>query len=494
MTDLHSKTIKEIGADLEKGAYSSKELTCHFLERIERHEPNLNSLISTFPEQAIALAQQSDEKRKAGSSGALLGIPIAHKDIFCTKGQRTTAGSKMLENFVSPYDATVIENLNAAGTINIGKANMDEFAMGSSNEHSAYGNAQNPWDLARVPGGSSGGSDAAVSAGFCAAATGTDTGGSIRQPAAFCGVTGLKPTYGRISRYGIIAFASSLDQAGPITRTAEDAAIMLETMAGYDPKDSTSIKQPVPNYSANINNSIEGLRVGVCKEYFADGLDRDIEAAIQNAVKELEKLGAEISEISLPNTKHAVPAYYVIAPAECSANLSRYDGVRFGHRCEDPVDISDLIKRSRSEGFGDEVKSRIMAGTFALSAGYYDAYYRKAQQIRRLIKDDFLQVFNDVDLILGPTTPSPAFKIGEKSNDPVSMYLEDIYTISVNLAGLPAISVPAGMAHGLPVGMQLIGPYHSEAKILNAAHQFQQATDWHLKSPALAGADKTGGS
>ncbi len=494
MTDLHSKTIKEISADLEKGAYSSKELTCHFLERIERHEPNLNSFISTFPEQAIALAQQSDEKRKAGSSGALLGIPIAHKDIFCTKGQRTTAGSKMLENFVSPYDATVIENLNAAGTINIGKANMDEFAMGSSNEHSAYGNAQNPWDLARVPGGSSGGSAAAVSAGLCAAATGTDTGGSIRQPAAFCGVTGLKPTYGRISRYGIIAFASSLDQAGPITRTAEDAAIMLETMAGYDPKDSTSIKQPVPNYSANINNSIEGLRVGVCKEYFADGLDRDIEAAIQNAVKELEKLGAEISEISLPNTKHAVPAYYVIAPAECSANLSRYDGVRFGHRCEDPVDISDLIKRSRSEGFGDEVKSRIMAGTFALSAGYYDAYYRKAQQIRRLIKDDFLQVFNDVDLILGPTTPSPAFKIGEKSNDPVSMYLEDIYTISVNLAGLPAISVPAGMAHGLPVGMQLIGPYHSEAKILNAAHQFQQATDWHLKSPALAGADKTGGS
>ena len=493
MTDWHSKTIKEMSIDLAKGEYSSEELTRHFLKRIEQHEPNLNSFISTFPEQAISLARQSDEKRREGNSEPLLGIPIAHKDIFCTKGQRTTAGSKMLDNFISPYDATVVENLKTAGTINMGKANMDEFAMGSSNEHSAYGNTLNPWDLARVPGGSSGGSAAAVAAGLCAAATGTDTGGSIRQPAAFCGVTGLKPTYGRISRYGIIAFASSLDQAGPITRTAEDAAIMLEAMAGYDPKDSTSINQPVPSYSAKINDSIEGLKVGICKEYFTDGLDRNIEAAIQDAVKELEKLGAEISEVSLPNTKHAVPAYYVIAPAECSANLSRYDGVRFGHRCEDPVDISDLIKRSRSEGFGEEVKSRIMVGTFALSAGYYDAYYRKAQQIRRLIKNDFLKVFNEVDLILGPTTPSPAFKIGEKSNDPVSMYLEDIYTISVNLAGLPAISLPAGMAQELPIGMQLIGSYHSEARLLNAAHQYQQQTDWHLKSPELANASTTEG-
>mgnify|MGYP000082371119 CR=1 FL=1 len=490
---MHNLTIAELVKGLQDKAFSSVELTQHFLARIAKLDANYNAVITVTADQALKAAVAADKRLAAGDAPALCGVPILHKDIFCTKGQRTTAGSKMLDNFISPYDATVVENLKTAGTINMGKANMDEFAMGSSNEHSAYGNTQNPWDLARVPGGSSGGSAAAVAAGLCAAATGTDTGGSIRQPAAFCGVTGLKPTYGRISRYGIIAFASSLDQAGPITRTAEDAAIMLEAMAGYDPKDSTSINQPVPSYSAKINDSIEGLKVGICKEYFTDGLDRNIEAAIQDAVKELEKLGAEISEVSLPNTKHAVPAYYVIAPAECSANLSRYDGVRFGHRCEDPVDISDLIKRSRSEGFGEEVKSRIMVGTFALSAGYYDAYYRKAQQIRRLIKNDFLKVFNEVDLILGPTTPSPAFKIGEKSNDPVSMYLEDIYTISVNLAGLPAISLPAGMAQELPIGMQLIGSHHSEARLLNAAHQYQQQTDWHLKSPGLANAGTTEG-
>lgn len=485
MTDLHLKTIKEMSTDLANGEYSSVELTQHFLDQIEKVEPELNCFISTFPEQAIKLAQQSDSERSAGSARPLLGIPIAHKDIFCTSGQKTSAGSKMLNNFISPYSATVIEKLEEAGTINIGKANMDEFAMGSSNEHSAFGNVQNPWDLTRVPGGSSGGSAAAVAAGMCAAATGTDTGGSIRQPAAFCGVTGLKPTYGRISRYGIIAFASSLDQAGPITKTAEDAAMMLQAMAGFDPKDSTSINQKVPNYTKSLNDSIKGKRIGICREYFTEGLDKDIEAAMQVARQELEKLGAEVSEVSLPNTEHAIPAYYVIAPAECSANLSRYDGVRFGHRCDDPTDISDLIKRSRSEGFGPEVKNRIMVGTFALSAGYYDAYYRKAQQIRRLIKNDFLEVFKEVDLILGPTTPSTAFKIGEKSNDPVSMYLEDIYTISVNLAGLPAISVPAGFVGNLPVGMQLIGPYHSEALLLNVAHQYQLQTDWHTKTPDL---------
>lgn len=483
MSDLHLKTIQEMSSDLADGAYSSKELTQHFLNQIENLEPALNSFISTFPDQAIELAEQSDIARRNGSTKPLLGIPVAHKDIFCTRGQRTSAGSKMLDNFISPYSATVIEKLEEAGTINIGKTNMDEFAMGSSNEHSAYGNALNPWDTTRVPGGSSGGSAAAVAAGMCAAATGTDTGGSIRQPAAFCGVTGLKPTYGKISRFGIIAYASSLDQAGPITKTAQDAALMLQAMAGFDPKDSTSINQDVPDYSKSLNDSIKGRKIGVCREYFATGLNSGIQSAIQIAIRQLEKLGAEICDISLPNSSHAIPAYYVIAPAECSANLSRYDGVRFGHRCEQPTDISDLIKRSRSEGFGDEVKNRIMVGTFALSAGYYDAYYRKAQQIRRLIKNDFVEAFKDVDLILGPTTPSPAFKVGEKSSDPISMYLEDIYTISVNLAGLPAISVPAGQVEGLPVGMQLIGNYQSEALLLNSAHQYQLCTDWHLKHP-----------
>ncbi|MFT6433835.1 MAG: aspartyl-tRNA(Asn)/glutamyl-tRNA(Gln) amidotransferase subunit A [Candidatus Azotimanducaceae bacterium] len=491
MTDLHLKTIKEMSVDLANGEYSSVELTQHFLNQIEKEEPKLNCFISTFPEQAIKLAQQSDSLRNEGSDQPLLGIPIAHKDIFCTKGQKTSAGSMMLDSFISPYNATVVEKLASAGTISIGKANMDEFAMGSSNEHSAYGNALNPWDLTRVPGGSSGGSAAAVAAGMCAAATGTDTGGSIRQPAAFCGVTGLKPTYGCISRYGIIAFASSLDQAGPITKTAEDAAIMLQAMAGFDPKDSTSIDQQVPDYTKNINDSIKGKRIGICREYFAEGLDTDIEAAIQVARQELEKLGAEVTEVSLPNTEHAIPAYYVIASAECSANLSRYDGVRFGHRCDNPTDIADLIKRSRTEGFGNEVKNRIMVGTFALSAGYYDAYYRKAQQVRRLIKNDFLEAFKEVDLILGPTTPSTAFKIGEKSNDPVSMYLEDIYTISVNLAGLPAISMPVGFVGNLPVGMQLIGPYHSEALLLNVAHQYQRQTDWHTKTPDVGWLDES---
>ncbi|MCG8672892.1 MAG: Asp-tRNA(Asn)/Glu-tRNA(Gln) amidotransferase subunit GatA, partial [Pseudomonadales bacterium] len=408
---------------------------------------------------------------------------LALKDIFCTQGVKTSCGSKMLDNFIAPYDATVVEKLSAAGTISLGKTNMDEFAMGSSNETSFYGPAKNPWNTEYVPGGSSGGSAAAVAARLAPAATGTDTGGSIRQPASLCGITGLKPTYGRVSRWGMIAFASSLDQGGPMTQTAEDAALMLKAMAGFDQRDSTSIDQPVPDYSAAINNDIAGLKIGLPTEFFQEGLDDDVKAVIDAAIKQYEALGATVKEVSLPNTHLAVPAYYVIAPAEASSNLSRFDGVRFGYRCEGPADLTDLYERSRGEGFGEEVKRRILVGTYALSAGYYDAYYLKAQKVRRLIKDDYDKAFQDVDVIMGPTAPTPGFKIGEKSEDPVSMYLSDIYTIAVNLAGLPALTVPAGFANGLPVGLQIIGKHFDESKLLNVGHRFQLETDWHQQLP-----------
>lgn len=480
---MHSKTLAQIQRELAAGDYSSVEITQHYLDRIAERDSSYNSYITVTAEQALAQAKAADEARAAGNAPALCGVPLAHKDIFCTEGVKTSCASKMLDNFIAPYNATVIERFNAVGAVSLGKTNMDEFAMGSSNETSFYGAVKNPWDTSAVPGGSSGGSAAAVAAQLAPAATGTDTGGSIRQPAALCGLTGLKPTYGRVSRYGMIAFASSLDQGGPMSRNAEDAALMLQVMAGFDAKDSTSLDREVPNYSASLNDSIEGLRIGLPKEYFAEGLDSEIAAAVDAAVKVYEGLGAKIVDISLPHTELAVPCYYVIAPAEASTNLSRYDGVRYGYRCEDPQDLRDLYTRTRAEGFGEEVKRRILVGTYALSAGFYDAYYRKAQQIRRLIKQDFTEAFAEVDVIAGPTTPNPAFGLGEKSNDPVQMYLEDIYTIAVNLAGLPAMSLPCGFSQGKPVGLQLIGRDFSEAQLLNIAHQFQVATDWHQKTP-----------
>tara|TARA_B100002003_G_scaffold95549_1_gene89046 strand:- start:17536 stop:18990 length:1455 start_codon:yes stop_codon:yes gene_type:complete len=483
---MHAKSITELLAALQGGEFSAHELTSHFLDRIRSLDPHYNSFITLLEEDALQAAFRSDQRRAKGEAPLLSGIPIVHKDIFCTQGIRTTCGSRMLHDFIAPYDATVVEKLNQAGVIVLGKSNMDEFAMGSSNETSHYGNVHNPWDLERVPGGSSGGSAVAVAARLCAAATGTDTGGSIRQPASLCGITGLKPTYGRISRWGMVAYASSLDQAGSLTRSAEDAALMLSVMAGHDPRDSTSIAAHVPHYTAELDSEVKGLRIGLCREYFEDGLDASVAACVQEGIAELEKLGATISEVSLANIKHAIPAYYVIAPAECSANLSRFDGVRYGYRCDDPDSLEDLYKRSRSEGFGREVKRRIMVGTFALSAGYYDAYYRKAQQIRRLIKNDFSSAFDSVDILVGPTAPAPAFKIGEKSEDQIAMYLQDIFTIACNLAGLPAASIPVGFVDGLPVGMQLIGNYLDEATILRVAHQFQLQTDWHGRVPATA--------
>ncbi|MCG8612758.1 MAG: Asp-tRNA(Asn)/Glu-tRNA(Gln) amidotransferase subunit GatA [Pseudomonadales bacterium] len=481
---MYNKTVSELAQGLNAGDYSSVELTRYFLDRIQTLDSKYNAFITVCEESALAEATAADARRAKGDAATWTGIPFAHKDIFCTEGVATTCASKMLANFVPPYDATVTRKFKEAGAVCVGKTNMDEFAMGSSNESSYFGKVVNPWGENLVPGGSSGGSAAALAARLIPAATATDTGGSIRQPAALCGVTGLKPTYGRVSRLGMIAFASSLDQGGPMARTAEDAAMMLNIMAGYDPLDSTSIDQSVPDYTGTLNDSLEGLRIGLPKEFFRDDLNPEMKAQVEAAVKELEKLGAKIKEVSLAHTHLSVPAYYVIAPAECSANLSRFDGVRYGYRCEHPEDLEDLYTRSRSEGFGDEVKRRIMIGTYALSAGYYDAYYRKAQQVRRLIKNDFVAAFNDVDLIAGPTTPTPAFASGSKTDDPVQMYLEDIFTISTNLAGLPAISIPAGEVNGLPVGLQLIGNYFSEARILNAAHQFQNATDWHTRTPA----------
>lgn len=480
-----SKTVAELATALANKDVSSVELTQAYLDRIAQLNPALNAFVTTTPELALAQAAAADARRAAGTATALTGIPIAHKDIFCTRDVLTSCGSRMLANFTSPYDACVVERLQDAGAVMLGKTNMDEFAMGSSNETSHFGPVHNPWDQARVPGGSSGGSAAAVAADLCAMATGTDTGGSIRQPASFCGITGLKPTYGRVSRWGMIAFASSLDQAGPLSKSAEDAALMMNVIAGADARDSTCLDIPAEDFTAQLNQPLTGLRIGLPREHFSSGLSVQVQEILQLAIKKLESLGATFREIDLPNNHLSVPAYYVIAPAEASANLSRFDGARFGYRCENPVNLEDMYKRSRGEGFGEEVKRRIMVGTYALSAGYYDAYYKKAQKIRRLIKEDFDTAFKDVDLILGPTSPHTAFKLGEKDSDPVTMYLEDIYTIAVNLAGLPGMSLPAGLLGGLPIGMQLVGPALSESRLLNVAHQFQLHTDWHTQRPEV---------
>jgi aspartyl-tRNA(Asn)/glutamyl-tRNA(Gln) amidotransferase subunit A len=480
---IYSRTVAELAAGLRKKEFSSVELTKLYLDRIEAHQKALNAFVSVTREQALATAAEADRALAAGRAGPLTGVPIAHKDIFCTQGVRTTCGSRMLDNFVSPYDATVVTKLKAAGTIMLGKTNMDEFAMGSSNETSYYGPVRNPWNPAMVPGGSSGGSAAAVAARLAPVATATDTGGSIRQPAALCGVTGLKPTYGRVSRYGMIAFASSLDQGGVISASAEDAALMLTAMAGFDGNDSTSVEREVPDYSATLAAPLKGLRIGLLKEFFDKGLDPENEKRIRDALAVYEKLGAQLKEVSLPSLPLSVPTYYVVAPAECSSNLARFDGVRFGHRCENPRDLMDLYCRSRGEGFGAEVKRRIMTGTYVLSAGYYDAYYLQAQKVRQLINRDFERAFKEVDVLMGPTTPTPAFAIGSKTSDPVTMYLNDIYTIGANLAGLPAISLPCGFVQSLPVGLQIVGPHFSEARILNAAHVYQRETDWHRRLP-----------
>ena len=481
---MHEKSLAELSSALHSKAISCVELTDHFLQRIEQHDGALNSFITVTPELAREQARAADARLAEGSAGPLTGIPLAHKDLFCTRGVRTSCASKMLDTFIAPYESAVTQRFLDAGAVSLGKTNMDEFAMGSSSESSFYGPVRNPWNPERIPGGSSGGSAAAVAARLCVAATGSDTGGSIRQPAGFTGITGLKPTYGRVSRWGMIAYASSLDQAGPMAHSAEDCALLLQAMAGFDERDSTSVEQAIPDYSADLNKPLTGLRVGLPREYFSAGLDSSIADTIAAAVKQLQALGAQIKDICLPNAELAIPAYYVIASAEASSNLSRFDGVRFGYRCENPADLTDLYLRSRAEGFGDEVKRRIMVGTYTLSAGYYDAYYLQAQKIRRMIKNDFIAAYEQVDVILSPTSPTPAFPIGEKIDDPVSLYLTDIYTITANLAGVPGIALPAGFANDLPIGMQLLGPYFSEPRLLNIAHQYQQATDWHTRVPA----------
>ncbi|MBT8112006.1 MAG: Asp-tRNA(Asn)/Glu-tRNA(Gln) amidotransferase subunit GatA [Gammaproteobacteria bacterium] len=480
---MHAQSMSELAACLDRGDFTSVELTRTLLDRIAKLDEKLNAFITVTAEPALAAAARADKARAAGDGGMLNGLPVVHKDIFCTRGVKTTCGSKMLNNFISPYDATVVEKMADAGAVVLGKSNMDEFAMGSSNETSFFGPVRNPWDLARSPGGSSGGSAAAVAARLSPAATGTDTGGSIRQPAAMTGTVGIKPTYGRISRYGMIAFASSLDQAGIISRTAEDAARLLGVMAGFDERDSTSIDRPVPDYLGGLNESIKGLRVGVVRQHFDAGLDQACGDRVKEAIAVLESLGATTVEVDLPNLDLSVPTYYVVAPAECSSNLSRFDGVRFGHRAENAKDLLDLYCRSRGEGFGDEVKRRIMTGTYVLSAGYYDAYYLKAQQVRHLIADDFKQAFAAVDVIVGPTAPSPAFKLGDKMDDPITMYLNDIYTIGANLAGLPAMSIPCGFVDGLPVGLHMVAAHFGEEALLRCSHQYQQATDWHTACP-----------
>lgn len=479
---MHRKTIAKISQDLANKTYSSQEITQFFLTRIKEEDKKLNSFITVTEEQALAQAVKADERRSKGDTSLLLGIPLAHKDIFCTKGVRTTCASKMLDNFISPYDATVVTRLQDAGCVSLGKTNMDEFAMGSSNGTSFYGPCNNPWDLSRVPGGSSGGSASAVAARLAPISTGTDTGGSVRQPAAYCGITGIKPTYGRVSRHGQIAFASSLDQAGIMGHTAEDCALLLNAMAGHDEKDSTCSNRLVPDYTATLVQPLSGLRIGLPKEYFEKHADNAIHQVLDNNIREFEKLGAKVHSISLPSTQLAVSAYYIIAPAECSSNLARFDGVRYGYRCENPKDLLDLYERSRSEGFGEEVKRRIMIGTYMLSAGYYDAFYLKALKVRQMVSEDFKRAFESVDVVFAPTTPDVAFKWGEKA-DPVSMYLSDIYTIPANLGGLPAISIPAGFVNNLPVGLQLIGRHFDEARLFNVAHQFQQQTDWHDRVP-----------
>jgi aspartyl-tRNA(Asn)/glutamyl-tRNA(Gln) amidotransferase subunit A len=481
---LHTLSVAELAAGLRSKQFSATELARHFIARSEAHNGLLNGYITLTPERALADAAAADARLASGQAAPLTGIPLAQKDIFCTDGIRTTCGSRMLKNFVSPYDATVVERLAAAGTVLLGKTNMDEFAMGSSNETSHFGLVRNPWDTDRVPGGSSGGSAAVVSARLAPVATGTDTGGSIRQPAALTGISGIKPTYGRVSRYGMIAFASSLDQAGIMAPSAEDCALFLEAIAGFDPRDSTSVDVPVPAYSAELGQSVKGLRIGVVREFMEGGLDPANAALIRAALQVYADQGAEIVDVSCPNMGMSVPTYYVVAPAECSSNLSRFDGVRFGHRCEDPKDLMDLYKRSRGEGFGAEVKRRIMTGAYVLSAGYYDAYYLKAQQVRQLISREFAAAFTQADVLVGPTSPTPAFKIGDKVDDPITMYLNDIYTIGANLAGLPAMSIPCGLLDGLPLGLQLIGPHFAESRLLSAAHAYQQATDWHRRLPA----------
>ena len=480
-----NSSLKTLGQMLAKKQVSSVELTQAFLDRIDALNPEINAYIALDKDKTLAQAKAADVRIVAGNATPLTGIPIAQKDIFCATGWKTTCGSKMLANFVAPYDAHVISQFDAAGAVNLGKTNMDEFAMGSSNETSYFGGVKNPWDFTRVPGGSSGGSAAAVAARMCAAATGTDTGGSIRQPASLCGFTGLKPTYGVVSRYGMIAFASSLDQAGPMAKSAEDCALMMNVMAGFDERDSTSLQRDKEDYTRDLNKPLKGLRVGLPKEFFADGLDINVANVVETAIAEYKKLGAEIVEMSLPNTGLSIPVYYVLAPAEASSNLSRYDGVRYGHRAAQYTDLMDMYCKSRAEGFGEEVKRRILIGTYVLSAGYYDAYYLKAQQIRRLIAQDFEEAFKHCDVIMGPAAPSTAFKAGEKVDDPVAMYLQDIYTISTNLAGLPGMSIPAGFSNNLPVGLQIIGNYFDEARMLNVAHQYQQVTDWHTRLPAL---------
>jgi aspartyl-tRNA(Asn)/glutamyl-tRNA(Gln) amidotransferase subunit A len=483
---MFNSTVQQLGAALRAKEISSVELTQLYLDRIAKLNPQLNAYITINPEASLAQARAADERLAAGNATVLTGIPIAQKDIFCAKGWLTTCGSKMLHNFVSPYDAHVISQFNNAGAVNLGKTNMDEFAMGSSNETSFYGPVKNPWDQARVPGGSSGGTAAAVAARLCAAATGTDTGGSIRQPAALCGISGLKPTYGVCSRYGMIAFASSLDQAGPMGRSAEDLALLLNTMAGFDERDSTSLQRDKEDYTRDLNKPLHGLRIGLPKEFFErPGMADNVRRAIEAAIAEYEKLGATVVEISLPNTRLSIPVYYVLAPAEASSNLSRFDGVRYGYRAPDYGDLTDMYEKTRAQGFGAEVKRRIMIGTYVLSHGYYDAYYIQAQKIRRMIAQDFTEAFKQCDVIMGPTSPSTAFKLGEKGDDPVQMYLSDIYTIAVNLAGLPGMSIPCGFGthNNMPVGLQIIGNYFNEARMLNVAHQYQLATDWHSRAP-----------
>ncbi|MEN9358366.1 MAG: Asp-tRNA(Asn)/Glu-tRNA(Gln) amidotransferase subunit GatA [Neisseriaceae bacterium] len=479
-------SLKQLSAALAAKQISSVELTQLYLDRIAKLNPQLNAYITVDAALSLAQAQAADAERTAGNAGPLAGIPIAHKDIFTTNGWRTTCGSKMLDNFVAPYDAHVISQFNAAGAVILGKLNMDEFAMGSSNENSFFGAVKNPWDQNAVPGGSSGGSAAAVAARLTPAATGTDTGGSIRQPAAFCGISGIKPTYGVVSRYGMIAYASSLDQAGPMARSAEDCALLLNTMAGFDERDSTSLDRAKEDYRRDLDKPLNGLKIGLPREFFGEGLASDVAVRIDAAVAEYKKLGAQVVEVSLPNSKLAIAAYYVIAPAEASSNLSRYDGVRYGHRAAEYGDLNDMYKRTRAEGFGAEVKRRILVGTYVLSHGYYDAYYIKAQQLRRLIAQDFVEAFKQCDVIMGPVAPTTAWNLGEKADDPVAMYLADIYTLAVNLAGLPGMSIPVGLGdNGRPVGLQIIGNYFAEARMLNVAHQLQQATDWHTRAPAV---------
>lgn len=484
--DLHDFSLRQLRESLQQRDFSAVELTQTLLQRIHALNPELNAFVTITEDAALASAAAADARLAKGDNSPLLGLPMAHKDIFCTTDVRTTCGSKMLENFIAPYNATVVARLAAEGMVMLGKLNMDEFAMGSSNETSYFGLVRNPWDQQMVPGGSSGGSAAAVAAGLVPVATGTDTGGSIRQPAALCGVTGIKPTYGRVSRFGMIAFASSLDQGGPLARSAEDCALLLNAMAAHDPRDSTSHPAAASDFLRGLDRPLQGLRVGVPEEFFGDGLDPEVAAAVQAGIEQLAKQGASIQSIRLPNNPHAVSTYYVLAPAEASSNLSRFDGVRYTHRSSVVESLDDLYQRSRYEGFGAEVRRRILVGTYVLSAGYYDAYYLKAQQVRSLIREDFRRAFAEVDIIVGPTTPGPAFALGAKNADPVSMYLADIYTIAVNLAGIPALSLPCGFTQsGLPIGMQLMGDYFADDLLLNVAHRYQQETDWHLARPVL---------